>query len=66
MNYRLNFNLGKKNKIHQICKVWLRNVVKCRKYSPTKFANFVLILFRAGKCTTFGPNVVHFHARNTN
>ena len=23
------------------CKVWLRHVVKCRKYSPTKFENFV-------------------------
>jgi hypothetical protein len=36
-------------------------VVKCGKYSPAKFANFVLIcIIRAGECTTFGPKVVHF------
>ena len=23
------------------CKVWLRNVVKCEKYKPAKFENFV-------------------------
>jgi hypothetical protein len=37
-----NFELGKKSKIHH--KVWRRNVVvKCGKYRPAKFANFLLI-----------------------
>jgi hypothetical protein len=31
------------------CKVWPRNVVKCGKYSPAKFANFVLICITRGK-----------------
>ena len=36
-------------------------VVKCEKYSPAKFENFVLIcIIRAGECTTFGPKAVHF------
>jgi hypothetical protein len=72
-SYRLNFDPGKKNKI--LHHSWVRKnmlklvkfqslVAKCwGKYSPTKFANFVL---RTGKCTTFGPNVVHFPVRNTN
>jgi hypothetical protein len=37
-----------------VAKVWLRNVVKCGKYSLAKFANFVL---RAEIATFFGPNV---------
>jgi hypothetical protein len=63
-SYRLNFDLGKKNKIRHYswkehaknsltelvnCKVWLRNVVKCGKYSPAKFPNFVLICITCGK-----------------
>ena len=31
------------------CKIWSRNFVKCVKYSPVKFANFVYIfVLRAG------------------
>jgi hypothetical protein len=33
------------------CKVWLRNVVKCGKYSLAKFANFVYFCIAcAGNC----------------
>ena len=28
--------------------IWLKNVVMCRKYSLTKFANFLIIVLRAG------------------
>jgi hypothetical protein len=43
-----NFELGKKSKIHH--KVWRRNVVvKCGKYRPAKFANFLLIYIMYGK-----------------
>ena len=27
----------------QFCQVWLQNIVKCGKYSPVKFANFVKV-----------------------
>ena len=48
-SYRLNFDVGKKNKIYQhswkehvkISKIWLRNVVKWIAIR-TRFANFVL------------------------
>jgi hypothetical protein len=55
-SYGLNFDLGKKNKkttarksMLTLVKVWPRNVVKCGKYSPAKFANFVLISITHGK-----------------
>ena len=31
------------------CKVWLQNIVKCRKYSPAKLANFVYFCITHGK-----------------
>ena len=46
-------------------KVWLRNVVKCGKYSFAKFANFVYFCIA---CDHFRPkcgrNVVGISARN--
>jgi hypothetical protein len=45
-----------------MAKVWLRNVVKCGKYSLANFANFVL---REEIATTFGPKMVGISARNT-
>jgi hypothetical protein len=59
----LNFDLGKKNEIHHhsqkehvtITVVKLRNLVKRGKYSPAKFANFVLISITRGKMHHFRP-----------
>ena len=33
--------LERASEISYICQVWLQNIVKCGKYSPVKFANFV-------------------------
>jgi hypothetical protein len=59
-SYRLNFDLGKKNKIHhhsekehvkisKIAKFGREMLQNAEKYSPTKFANFVLIFITHGK-----------------
>jgi hypothetical protein len=50
----------------KIATVWLRNVVKCGKYSFAKFAIFVYtFVLRAEIATIFGPNVVAISARDT-
>jgi hypothetical protein len=36
----------------------------CRRYSLTKFANFLIIVLRAEIATTFEPNVVAISTRN--
>ena len=38
--------------------VWLQNKVKCTKYSPVKFANFVYICITNGKALPLCGNVV--------
>ena len=35
--------------ILNLIKIWLQNNVKCRKYSPVKFANFVYFGIMRGK-----------------
>jgi hypothetical protein len=53
-HYRLIFYLGKKvysRKEHtKMSKLWLRNVVKCGKYSLAKFTNFVYFCIACGNC----------------
>ena len=46
-------NITRQTKVHvkrlDFIKVWLQNVVKCGKYSPVKFANFVYFCITRGK-----------------
>ena len=54
--------------ISKVCKIWLRNVVKCGKYILAKFANFVYVCITVlGEIVTiFEPKMVTISARNTN
>ena len=36
------------------CKIWMKNVVMCGKYSLTKFANFLIVVLCVEIVTTFG------------
>ena len=60
-HYRLILKLGKEmqinhhsskehTKMSKIAKVWLRNVIKCGKYSLAKFENFVFVCITCGNC----------------
>ena len=37
--------------------VWLRFVVKCKKYDPVKFSNFVYFCITYGKLISFGIDI---------
>ena len=46
-------------------KIWLKHVVICRKYSLTKFANFLTIVLRAEIVITFSSKTVTISAYDT-
>jgi hypothetical protein len=55
---RLLFDIDKKVNSRKECiKIWLRNIVKCGKYSLAKFAYFVLSILRAEIVTIFEPEI---------
>ena len=47
------------------CEVWLQNIVRCGKYSPVKFANFVYFCIMRGILKSDFEMRVHFSAHNT-
>ena len=49
---------GKSILISYNCQVWLQNIVKCEKYGPVKFANFVYFCTTRGKALPLCGNVV--------
>ena len=50
--------LEKASLISYNCQVWLQIIVKCGKYSPVKFANFVYFCITHGKALPLCGNVV--------
>ena len=53
-----NFSTVGKSFLSLVKEVWLQNIVKCGKYSPVKFANFVYISITHGKALPLCGNVV--------
>lgn len=49
LEYRRNTSCKEVENPEQSCKVWSRNVVKRRKYSPRKLSDFVHFCITAGK-----------------
>ena len=70
-SYGLNFDLGKKNAAFITARKSMLKlqslVAKCCLMRKTYLCEILYyFVLRTGKCTTFGPNVVHFPARNIN
>ena len=64
-SHRLNFDLDKNKIHHNSYNVRSRNVVKCGKYSPANFVNFVYFVLPAEVCIIICSKVVQTTACNT-